>query len=146
CHRLEEIFTHRGISLRDEKVTLGIGTLSRGFRVADLGLTLVSNTEFAGVPPRPRAVERPALPSRALASFFELGPGDIVVHAVHGIARFEEIELVSRGEAAEDHLRLLFRDEVRLLVPASKIHLVQKYIGGGGGAIKLDKLGGKSFA
>ena len=40
-------------------------------------------------------------------SFFELGPGDVVVHAVHGLARFEEIELVKRGFTAEDHLRLL---------------------------------------
>ena len=38
----------------------------------------------------------------------------------------------------------MFQDEVKLLVPASKIHLVQKYVGSGGKA-PLDKLGGKGF-
>jgi hypothetical protein len=85
-----------------------------------------------------------AVPSRAIQSFFELGPGDLVVHAVHGIARFEGTELVHRGEGTEEHLRLCFQDEVKLLVPASKIHLVQKYVGSGGKA-PLDKLGGKGF-
>jgi hypothetical protein len=87
-----------------------------------------------------------AVPSRAIQSFFELGPGDLVVHAVHGIARFEGTELVHRGQGTEEHLRLCFQDDVKLLVPASKIHLVQKYVGSGGGARPpLDKLGGKGF-
>ena len=144
--RLQEIFARQEISLRDEHVQVQAGSLSRGFRIADLEMTLMSNTEFAGVPATPRRVEKTAVPSRALSSFFELGPGDTVVHAVHGIARFETIELVERGAAAEDHLRLVFKDDVRLLVPASKIHLVQKYVGSGDARPRLDKLGGKSFA
>ena len=88
------------------------------------------------------------MPSRAIQSFFELGPNDLVVHAVHGVARFEGTELVHRGEGTEEHLRLVFQDDVKLLVPASKIHLVQKYVGSGGGGpgkTPLDKLGGKAF-
>jgi transcription-repair coupling factor (superfamily II helicase) len=144
--RLRQIFANKGVALDAEQISIGIGTLSRGFRIPDAAVTIVSNTEFAGVPSKPRTVEKMAVPSRALQSFFELGPGDVVVHAVHGLARFEEIELVKRGFTAEDHLRLLFRDEVRLLVPVSKIHLVQKYVGAGDGKPRLDKLGGKSFA
>jgi transcription-repair coupling factor (superfamily II helicase) len=84
---------------------------------------------------------------RAISSFFELGPGDLVVHAAHGIARFEGIERIARQEdAQEDHLRLLFKDDVLLLVPASKIHLVQKYVGAGDASPALDRLGGKGFA
>ncbi len=144
--RLRQIFANKGVALDAEQISIGIGTLSRGFRIPDAAVTIVSNTEFAGVPSKPRTIEKMAVPSRALQSFFELGPGDVVVHAVHGLARFEEIELVKRGFTAEDHLRLLFRDEVRLLVPVSKIHLVQKYVGAGDGKPRLDKLGGKSFA
>ncbi|MHC5071315.1 MAG: transcription-repair coupling factor, partial [Planctomycetota bacterium] len=144
--RLQEIFAHKHVDLGKEQVALFVGSLSRGFRVPDLKLTCLSNVEFAGVPQRARAREPVALPSRALRSFFELGPGDLVVHAAWGIARFEGIERVTRGDAAEDHLRLIFRDEVVLWVPASKIHLVQKYVGAGDARPKLDKLGGKGFA
>ena len=144
--RLEEIFQHRKVSLSAEQVSLAVGSLSRGFRVPELETTVLSNIEFAGVPVPVRVQERPTVPSRALASFFELGPGDLVVHAVHGIARFERIERVEREGSEEDHLRLCFKDEVRLLVPASKIHLVQKYVGAGSESAPLDKLGGKSFS
>ncbi|MBK8100801.1 MAG: transcription-repair coupling factor [Planctomycetes bacterium] len=142
--RLVEIFAHKQVDLGREQVHLLLGGISRGFRLPDIGATVLSNVEFAGVPQQARVRERVAVPSRAIQSFFELGPGDLVVHAVHGIARFLGTELVHRGEGAEDHLRLCFQDEVILLVPASKIHLVQKYIGAGGQA-PLDKLGGKGF-
>ena len=142
--RLQEIFAHKGVDLAAEKVELLPGAISRGFRIPDLQTTALSNVEFAGVPQQARVRERQVIPSRAIQSFFELGPGDLVVHAVHGIARFEGTELVTRGQGVEEHLRLCFQDEVKLLVPASKIHLVQKYVGSGGKA-PLDKLGGKGF-
>lgn len=144
--RLTEVFAHKGVNLRRENVTFCVGALSRGFRIRELEVTVLSNVEFAGVPAPTRLAERRAVPSRALASFFELGPGDLVVHAAHGIALFEGTERVARGESEEDHLKLLFKDDVRLLVPVSKIHLVQKYVGAGGARPKLDKLGGKGFA
>jgi transcription-repair coupling factor (superfamily II helicase) len=136
--RLQEIFAHKGVDLAAEKVELLPGAISRGFRIPDLQTTALSNVEFAGVPQQARVRERQVIPSRAIQSFFELGPGDLVVHAVHGIARFEGTELVTRGQGVEEHLRLCFQDEVKLLVPASKIHLVQKYVGSKAG-IQLDK-------
>ncbi|MGE3174820.1 MAG: transcription-repair coupling factor [Planctomycetota bacterium] len=142
--RLLEVFQHKQVDLGREDVELALGAISRGFRVPDLGVTVLSNVEFAGVQQARQTRERAVVPSRAIQSFFELGPGDLVVHAVHGIARFASMELVERGEGAEDHLRLLFQDEVALLVPASKIHLVQKYVGAGG-SVGLDKLGGRGF-
>ena len=144
--RLAEVFAHRGVDLASEHVALRTGALSRGFRVPELRWTVLSNVEFAGVPASARVRARPKVPTRAVKTFFELGPGDLVVHAVHGIALFEGIERIKRGEAEEDCLRLQFKDEVRLLVPGSKIHLVQKYVGAGGAARPaLDKLGGKGF-
>ncbi|MEC9048226.1 MAG: transcription-repair coupling factor [Planctomycetota bacterium] len=142
--RLREIFARKDVDLREERVELLEGAISKGFRIPDLKTTALSNVEFAGVAQQARVRERAAVPSRAIQSFFELGPGDLVVHAVHGVARFEGTELVHRGEGTEEHLRLVFQDDVKLLVPASKIHLVQKYVGSGGKA-PLDKLGGKGF-
>jgi transcription-repair coupling factor (superfamily II helicase) len=142
--RLREIFAHKGVDPAAHDVELLLGAISRGFRLPELQTTVLSNVEFAGVPAQPRLRERTAVPSRAIQSFFELGPGDLVVHAVHGIARFLGTELVHRGQGTEEHLRLAFQDDVVLLVPASKIHLVQKYVGSGGKA-PLDRLGGKGF-
>src|SRR5262249_24863459 len=46
----------------------------------------------------------------------------------------------------EEHLLLEFRDGVRLYVPASRIDLVQKYVGGARAEPELSKLGGTGWA
>jgi transcription-repair coupling factor (superfamily II helicase) len=145
-HRLAEIFAHRKVDLGRERVELAVGSLSRGFRLQELGTTEINNLEFAGVAQAARVQHRPILPSKAVQSFFELGPNDLVVHAAHGIARFLGLEQIERGGVVEEHMRLEFQGDVQLLMPASKIHLVQKYIGAGAAAPKLDRLGSKGFA
>lgn len=129
------------------------GGLARGFRAPSLECTVLNHAEFFGTGSLHRRTTRKKrkdpVASTALASFVELSTGDLVVHAVHGIAKFLGIERASRGTAGgeEDHLRLVFRDDVEVLVPASKIDLVQKYVGAGGAAApRLDKLGARAFS
>ncbi len=94
--------------------------------------------------------------SRAIDSFLDLNPGDYVVHVAHGIARYlgmrslekaktEETEYRTAQSALEEHLVLEFKDNVMLYVPASRIDLVQKYIGGTHASPTLSKLGGQAW-
>ena len=76
---------------------------------------------------------------------FELKRGDLVVHAVHGLARFQGLVRMERAGGEEEHLHLVFADEVGVYVPASRIDLVQRYIGSGASAPELDKVGGQAF-
>ncbi len=112
-----------------------------------------------GTPPRRR------LESRAIDSFLDLAEGDLVVHLSHGIARYRGMEVLEKNAASptppspakgggpmrdaarqkEEHLILEFRDGVRVYVPASKIDLVQKYVGGGKTDPELSKLGGTGW-
>ncbi|MCK4871310.1 MAG: transcription-repair coupling factor [Phycisphaerales bacterium] len=90
---------------------------------------------------------------RAMDEFLDLEPGDFVVHRHHGIARFIELTTISpkRGgierqqSGAEEFLTLEFAGRARLHVPATKIDLVQKYIGGFHGKPSLSTLGGKKW-
>jgi transcription-repair coupling factor (superfamily II helicase) len=144
--RFGAMLAEKGVAPSPQLVLL-TGELERGFRVPDLATTVVSHAEFLGTGEVRRPVVRePVIPSRALQSFFELARGDIVVHAVHGVARFEGLERMTRGGGTEDHLKLRFKDDVLLLVPSSKVDLVQKYVGGGTASPPLDKMGGKGFA
>lgn len=129
------------------------GHLARGFRIPRIKRCLLNHGEFFGTGIARRRYlgkkRRAPVESRVLGSFFELAPGDWVVHAVHGIAKFIGLERTKRGTTGgdEDHLRLCFANDVEVLVPASKIDLVQKYIGGGGDVTpKPDKLGSKAFS
>src|SRR5207247_3555627 len=97
--------------------------------------------------------------SRAIDSFLELREGDLVVHVSHGIAKFHGMHMLDRGTAArqerkrlddftsaqEEHLLLEFRGGVFVYVPASKIDLVQKYVGSSKQEPELSKLGGTAW-
>jgi hypothetical protein len=138
---------------RESPLDVAVGSLARGFRIPELEVLVLNHGEFFGTGvARRRAVQgkpQHRVASRAIDSFFELSVGDLVVHAVHGVAKFVGIERTTRShkDAEEDHLRLTFAGETEVLVPVSKIDLVQKYVGAGGQhKPKLDKLGGKSFA
>ena len=122
------------------------GVLSRGFRIPGWGLLLVNHHELKGVlGSRRRARPRVAHKVRAIQSFFELKPHDLVVHAVHGLSRYRGLQRMKRGAGEEEHLHLEFADEVSLYVPASRIDLVQRYVGSGATTLALDKIGSSAF-
>jgi len=119
------------------------GRLHRGFEWTATGDVLVAHHEiFHRVRPRRRI--RRAEASRPLDSWLELEPGDLVVHSLHGIARFKAIGTMRKGdsEKTEEYLTLEFADQAVLHVPVSQIDLVQKYVGAAAVRPKLSKLGG----
>jgi transcription-repair coupling factor (superfamily II helicase) len=90
---------------------------------------------------------------RAMDDFLDLEPGEFVVHKNQGIARFqglttmapEKTSIHRREGEEEEFLTLEFAGRVKLHVPALKINLVQKYIGGFHGKPQLSVLGGKKW-
>ena len=86
---------------------------------------------------------------RELDAFVEITPGDYVVHRDHGIAAFLGMQVQSRrrgeDESFEEFLILEFAAGARLLVPATGIDDVHRYIGAFKGAPERSMLGGKSW-
>jgi transcription-repair coupling factor (superfamily II helicase) len=153
CHnagevaRLSEMLAGSQL-LQSGRVSLCEGHLVRGFRLVGERLIVVTDHELfhrrdiRQLAAEPLARGRTKIESRAIDSFLELSPGDLVVHLTKGIARFRGMELMSKGEQVEEHLILEFRDGVKVFVPVSLIHLVQKYVGGTkGGHVTLSKVG-----
>jgi transcription-repair coupling factor (superfamily II helicase) len=88
---------------------------------------------------------RRRLESRAIDSFLELQEDDLVVHLSHGIARYRGMHVLEKNGLAEEHLILEFAGGTRVYVPASKIDLVQKYVGGARSDPELSRFGGTSW-
>jgi transcription-repair coupling factor (superfamily II helicase) len=158
-HRFREILREGGIAIDpaepveerkeprvEPPIETRIGSITKGFRVPALKLLVVNHRELVGVLGR-RVVAKqpPAHKVRAIQSFFELKPGDHVVHAVHGVARFVGLKRMERSGGEEEHLHLEFADEVNLFVPAARIDLVQRYVGSGSASPPLDKIGSNAF-
>jgi transcription-repair coupling factor (superfamily II helicase) len=79
--------------------------------------------------------------SRPVDSFLDLKSGDYVVHVAHGIARFMGMHTIAKEGKNEEYLSLRFADNATLHVPAARINLIQKYVGGFAGHPQLSRLG-----
>lgn len=82
---------------------------------------------------------------KAIDSFLDLQDGDLIVHISHGIGRYRGLKMLEKEDQVEEHLELEFDGGTKIFVPATKIDLVQKYIGGSKTRPRLAKIGGKSW-
>jgi len=73
----------------------------------------------------------------------ELQPGDVVVHAVHGIGRYVGMEHRTVGGAERDYLLLAYDQGDRLYLPSEQVEMISRYVGGE--APKLSRLGSKEW-
>ena len=141
--RLREIFGETTLAAQG-KLHFALGKLRRGFRLVTEETVLISSGELFHRTELRRPVRRRL--GKAIDSFVDLREGDLVVHIAHGIARYRGMKLLEKGSQVEEHLVLEFHGRTKLYVPASKIGLVQKYVGGAKSRPRLAKLGGMAWS
>jgi len=79
-----------------------------------------------------------------LAELAALTTGDLVVHAEHGIARYEGLTSIQVGKAPHDCVALEYAGGDKLYVPVENIDVLSRY-GGAGDTANLDRLGGEAW-
>ncbi|MFL5890780.1 MAG: transcription-repair coupling factor, partial [Solirubrobacteraceae bacterium] len=90
--------------------------------------------------------ERPTRRGRGLLrSFADLRTGDIVVHEDHGIARFAGFDTKTVAAVTRDYLELEFQGTDRVFMPVDQLAKISRYVGAGGDAPPLSKLGGAAW-
>jgi transcription-repair coupling factor (superfamily II helicase) len=150
CHneaevkRLGEVLA-AGQLARSDRLQLVTGHVRAGFRMVDAGIVVLSDRELFHKEEVRQVVPRRRLESRAIDTFLDLAEGDLVVHVSHGIARYCGMQVLEKNGHTEEHLILEFREGTRVYVPASKIDLVQKYVGGARTDPELSKFGGTAW-
>ncbi|HEV3032565.1 MAG TPA: transcription-repair coupling factor [Polyangia bacterium] len=132
---------------RQEAAPLAVlsGPLARGFRLPADRLVLVAEEEIFG----PRAHREPptakANSTPGLGDLGEITEGDAVVHDEHGIGRYRGLKKLTVRGVPQDFLHLEY-DGGSVYVPVYRIGLCHRYSGGEVDAVRLDKLGGKTWA
>jgi len=137
-------------AVRSAAVLVAVGTLSRGFRLADGALQVYAETDVFEEERRP-AEKRRNLAKTFLSDLRDLKVGDLIVHVDHGIGEFvglKQLGTVSRpvaGSAADvqEFLEIRYHGDDKLFVPVERLDLIQKYTGGTRPA--LDRLGGTTW-
>lgn len=126
------------------RLHVGFGCAHAGFRIRDSHQIVVGCDQMFHRT-QLRRTGRKRL-SKAIDSFLDLRMGDLIIHLAHGIGRFRGLEMLDKDGQNTEHLVLEFHGGTKLYVPATKIDLVQKYIGGTKTRPVLAKIGGKAWA
>ncbi|WP_404369214.1 transcription-repair coupling factor [Sphingomonas sp. MMS24-J45] len=79
-----------------------------------------------------------------LAELAMLTPGDLVVHADHGIGRYEGLTSIPVGQAPHDCVALSYAGGDKLFVPVENLEVLTRYGSDSDGA-SLDRLGGEAW-
>ena len=123
-------------------VLVGIGHLSRGFRLPEAQLQLWAETDI--FEEERKVHERRKSATRTfLSDFRDLKAGDLVVHIDHGIGLFVGLKRIDVGLEPQEFMELRYAGEDKLFVPVERLDLVQRYTGAARPA--LDRLGGTTW-
>ena len=78
-------------------------------------------------------------------SFTDLKIGDYVVHKTVGIGQYVGVNTIKTDGIVKDYIKIKYRGEDNLYIPTNNLDNIRKYIGGGDGVPKLNKLGSKEW-
>ncbi|HKT16266.1 MAG TPA: transcription-repair coupling factor, partial [Allosphingosinicella sp.] len=122
------------------KVALAVLPLDHGFTTADVAV--LSEQDMLG----DRLVRRKRRKSQDafLNELATLSPGDLVVHADHGIGRYEGLAQIPVGKSPHDCVALEYLGGDKLYVPVENIDVLSRY-GSDSDGVALDKLGGEAW-
>jgi len=118
-----------------------VAAFEHGFDVDDL--CVISEQDILGERLN-RPVRKKVRPQDIIADAGSLTIGDLVVHADHGIGRFDGLHTIEAGGAPHDCLRLVYAGEDKLFLPVENIDMISRYGSEEAGA-QLDRLGGAAW-
>lgn len=148
AHSESEVERVRELMLTTRAATHGrldvvVGEIHHGFRWLSQNLVVVGCDELFHKGELRRLPRRRL--GKAIDSFLDLREGDLVVHLSHGIGRYRGLKSLTKNDVAEEHLEIEFHGGTKLYVPATKIDLVQKYVGGANSRPRLATIGNKTW-
>ncbi|MDP6556533.1 MAG: transcription-repair coupling factor [Pirellulaceae bacterium] len=140
--RLRELFASTELD-SSGRLHFVVGHLHEGFRLTRDRVVVISANELFHRG-EVRRISRRRL-GKAIDSFMDLRANDLVIHLSHGIGRYRGIELIDKQGQVEEHLQIEFHGRAKVYVPAARIDLVQKYVGGTKSRPRLARLGGATW-
>ena len=149
--RLVELMRSHGIDFTasdDPVVTASPGARvvhapqSHGVSLPGSRLAIITESDLSG---RRRTRRGRSTRGRSSGTVFEdLHPGGYVVHAHHGVGRYEGMVKRAIGGVERDYLLIAYKGGDKLYVPTEQIGTIRQYVGGESPV--LHRMGGSDFA
>ena len=125
------------------KVYVRTGSLSGGFEYPQAGCAAITQMKTMVAKRRRRSKKA----GEEIKSLSDIKAGDIVVHSMYGIGRFDGIKNIETNGVTKDYITIKYAGTDVLYVPVTQLDLVSRYIGPRDEEnIKLNKLNSTEWA
>lgn len=126
-----------------QRITIWIGFITESQAYPEKKIILLSEDEIFGTKKRiaKQSSSPKVSPEKLLAGFRDIKSGDFVVHRDFGIGRYLGLKSMDFLGLPNDYVLLEYRDGDKLYIPVYRLNILQKYQGGEGAEVALDKLG-----
>ncbi len=121
------------------------GNITRGFEYPLLHFVVIAESDIFGAE-KQKKKKKSTYSGTKIQDFSELHVGDYVVHELYGLGQYMGIEKVEVDHIIKDYIKLAYRDNGNVYVPATGLHILQKYGSADAKPPKLSKLGSKEWA
>ncbi len=119
------------------KVYVRPGSLTGGFDYPDISCAVITQMKTM-VSKRKRKAKKAG---EEIKSLSDVQKGDIVVHSMYGLGRFEGINSIETNGITKDYITIKYAGTDVLYVPVTQLDLVSRYIGPrDDDSVKLNKL------
>ncbi len=140
--RLTELL-HDTKATREGRLHLAVAELSGGFRLVGAKVLVLTGAELFHRSPVRRGRSRSR--GKPINSLLQLESGDLVVHLSYGIGLYRGLTQIEKNGQHLEHLTIEFDEGSKIYVPASRIGLIQRYVGGTSRQPRLAKIGGQAW-
>ena len=140
--RLMELLTETEAARRG-RIKPAVAQISGGFRLTQTKKLVLTGAELFHRSPVRRGKTR--APGKPITASMQLEPGELVVHLAHGIGLYRGLEHIEKNGQHVEHLVIEYDGGSKIYVPASRIGLIQRYVGGTKNRPKLAKIGGQGW-
>ena len=128
------------------KLEIAVAAFDDGFALADPALTVLTERQLLGE--RAQQARRRKIaardPEAVLRDLSELAVGAPIVHADHGVGRYQGLTKLDVGGGGE-FLVIEYANADKLYVPVAQLHLVSRYSGTAPELAPLHSLGGNAW-
>ncbi|MGL5972703.1 MAG: transcription-repair coupling factor [Oscillospiraceae bacterium] len=135
---IDAVYKEEITEIKPKIVYVTKGAISSGFMYRDVKKVIMTVPKNKNITDKKTKGKKN---KNALSSLDDISYGDLLVHASHGIGRFEGIKNMDISGIKKDYVKIKYRGTDILYLPVTQLDLVSKYIGPkDNDRVKLNKL------
>lgn len=143
-HLASEGISYRQLSVGEDVLPGEIGLFASGIKSGfvddDALVSVYTESDIFGTTKKKRRKSF-GDKSQRIRDYFDLKPGDYVVHLHHGIGRYSGLVKKDIEGVRRDYLKLEYAGGDKLFIPTHQVDLIQRYIGGDLASVRPTRLG-----